>query len=144
MLDVDGVGGELVRQSQDLIGVVGGVGGVVGPGGGERTGGDPQLVQVDGAGGLYVELVRRGLGEAPGAHQVAVDEVVQLPAGQGNAHGHPLVFVTGIGKICGNRGRRYTVGRGFTIINRCNIVVVGMCTIIAGVLSFDGPARAIP
>ncbi len=102
VLDVDGVGGELVRQGQDLIGVVGGVGGVIGPSGGQGAGGDPQLVQVDGAGGLYVELVRRGLGEAAGAYQIAVDEIVQLPAGEGDAHGHPLVAVAIVGKISNN------------------------------------------
>ena len=63
---------------------------------------NPPSVQVDGAGGLYVELVRRGLGEAAGAHQVAVDDVVQLPAGQGDAHGHPLIIVAGIGKVSNN------------------------------------------
>ncbi len=102
VLDVDGVGGELVRQGQDLIGVVGGVGGVIGPIGGQGAGGDPQFVQVDGAGRFYVELVRRGLGEAAGAHQVAVDEIVQLPAGEGDAHGHPLVAVAIVGKISNN------------------------------------------
>ena len=93
MPDIDSIGLELVRQGQDLVGVIRGAGRGIGAGGGERAGSNPELVQIHGTGGLYVELICGGLGEAAGAHQIAVDEVIELAAGEGNPHGKPLVFV---------------------------------------------------
>ena len=98
-LDIDGIAGEAVRQRQDLIGVIGLVGRGVNPGGGQGAGGHAQLVQVEGAGGLDVELVRRGLAEGAGAHQIAIDEVIDIPIGDGHTHGYPLVPVTVIGEV---------------------------------------------
>lgn len=63
------------------------------------AGGDSQLVQVYRTAGLYVELVRRGLGEGAKAHQIAVDEVIDIPVGNGDPHGHPLVPITVVGEI---------------------------------------------
>lgn len=99
VLDIDGIVGQTVRQSQDLIGIVRSVGRGVGAGRGQAAGGDPELVQVDGAGGLYVELVSGGLGEGAGADQIAVDEVVKIAVGYGDPHGDPLVFVAVVGEI---------------------------------------------
>ena len=106
-LDIDGIAGEAVRQRQDFIGVIGLVGRGVNPGGGQGAGGHAQLVQVEGAGGLDVELVRRGLAEGAGAHQIAIDEVIDIPIGDGHTHGYPLVPVAVIGEIGSNilRGR---------------------------------------
>ena len=80
-LDIDRPGGELVRQGKDLVGVIGGTGRGIDPGGGQGAGGHPEFVQVDGAGGFDVELIRRGPGEGAGAYQVAIDEVIDIVAG---------------------------------------------------------------
>ena len=100
MLDVNGIGCKLIRQGQDLVGVVGRVGRVIRTGRGQAAGGHTQLIQIDRAGRLYVKLVCGRLGEAAGAHQVAVDKVVELAAGDRDPHGHPLVFVAVVGEIC--------------------------------------------
>lgn len=59
----------------------------------------PKLVQIEGAGGLDVEFVRRGFGKAAGADKITVDEVIEFPARDGNAHGYPLVFVAVVREI---------------------------------------------
>lgn len=99
MLDVEGIRGEIVRQGQDLIGIVGAGRRGIGTGRGEVPGGNPELVQVEGAGRLDVEFVSGGFGETAGAYQIAVDEVIELAIGNGNAHGDPLVFVAVVGEI---------------------------------------------
>ena len=99
MLDIEGICGEVVRQGQDFIGIVGIGRWIVGTGGGEVPGGDTELVQVECSGGLDVKFICRGFGEAAGAYQIAVDEVIDIPAGEGDPHGHPLVAVAVVGEI---------------------------------------------
>ena len=101
-LDIDRPGGELVRQGKDLVGVIGGTGRGIDPGGGQGAGRYPELIQVDRAGRLDIELVRRGSGERAGAYQVAIDEVIDIVAGQGDPHGGPLIFIGFMGKISEN------------------------------------------
>ena len=99
VLDIDRIGNELVRQGKDLIRIIGRIGGVIAAGGGQAAGGYPKLIQIDGTGGLYVKLIRCGLGEGAGADEVAVDEVIKLAVGYGDPHGHPLIFVAVVRKI---------------------------------------------
>ena len=99
MLNVNRIGGEVIRQGQDLIRVIGRVGGVIAASGRERTSCHTELVQVDDSGGLYVKLIRRWLSEAARADQIAVDKIIQIAAGDRDTHGHPLVAVTVIGEI---------------------------------------------
>ena len=86
MLDVNGIGFEIVRQGQDFVGIIGGAGGSIGAGGGKGAGSYTELIQIDGAGGLYVELVSGGLGEWAGADQVAVDKVIEVAARDRDPH----------------------------------------------------------
>ena len=102
VLDIEGICGEVVRQGQDFIGIVGIGRWIVGTGGGEVPGGDTELVQVECSGGLDVKFICRGFGEAAGAYQIAVDEVIELAVGDGDAYGNPLAFVAVVSKICSN------------------------------------------
>ena len=100
VLHVNRICNQIIRKGQDLVCVIGCAGGVVSAGGGQGAGGYTKLVQIDGARGLDIKLVRCRFGEAAGTDQVTVDEVIEFAAGNGNPHGYPLVFITLIREIC--------------------------------------------
>ena len=57
VLDIKGVCGEVVRQGQDFIRIVGIGRGIIGAGGNKVPGGDTELVQAEDSGGLDVKFV---------------------------------------------------------------------------------------
>ena len=128
VLDVDGVGREVIRQGQDHVSIIGLAGGIVGTGGDHVPGSDPELVQVEGAAGLYVKLVSVRHGEAPGTHQVAVDEVIELTTGDHDPHGYPLGLVGVIVEVGNNvLGGRPAVFL-LNIMTNLKIGVIGIIT----------------
>ena len=80
VLDINGVSSKIVRQGQDPVRVIGRTGRIIGAGGGQRAGGYAQLIQIDGAGGFNIELVRRGFSERASTSQVPVDEIIDIAA----------------------------------------------------------------